>query len=129
MKSSYHREVYEFSSILIKNNGDKTFTLQKLPNSAQLGPTLSFEISDVNNDGLLDIIGVGAIHESEVETIRYDANIGYVLAGTKKGNLKTYKDLNFYNAKNAKQIKNIKIGNANFFIVANNDNTLSVFKQ
>jgi len=129
LKSSYHREVYEFSSILIKNNGDKTFTLQKLPNSAQLGPTLSFEISDVNNDGLLDIIGVGAIHESEVETIRYDANIGYVLAGTKKGNLKTYKDLNFYNAKNAKQIKNIKIGNANFFIVANNDNTLSVFKQ
>lgn len=129
LKSSYHREVYEFSSMLIKNNGNKTFTLQKLPNSAQLGPTLSFEVSDVNNDGLLDVIGVGAIHESEVETIRYDANIGYILAGTKKGNLKPYKDLNFYNAKNAKQIKNIKIGNANFFIVANNDNMLSIFKQ
>ena len=129
LKSSYHKKVYEFSSMLIKNNGDKTFTLQKLPNSAQLGPTLSFEISDVNNDGLLDVVGVGAIHETEVETIRYDANIGYILAGTKEGNLKPYKDLNFYNAKNAKQIKNIKIGNANFFIVANNDNVLSVFKQ
>jgi len=78
---------------------------------------------------LLDVVGVGAIHETEVETIRYDANIGYILLGTKEGNLKPYKDLNFYNAKNAKQIRNIKIGTANFFIIGNNDDSISIFKQ
>ena len=129
IESSYHKEVYNFSSMLIKNNGNKTFSLQKLPNSAQLGPTLSFEISDVNNDGLLDVVGVGAIHETEVETIRYDANIGYILVGTKDGNLKPYKDLSFYNAKNAKKIKKIKIRKINFFIIANNDDSISIFKQ
>jgi hypothetical protein len=129
LETSYHKEVYEFSSILIKNNGDKTFTFQKLPNSAQLGPTQSFEITDINNDGLLDVIGVGAIHESEVETIRYDANIGYILVGTKEGNLVPYKDLNFYNSKNAKSIKSIKIGNTMYFIIANNNNELSMFKK
>ena len=129
LETSYHNEVYEFSSILIKNNGDKTFTFQKFPNSAQLGPTQSFEITDINNDGLLEVIGVGAIHESEVETIRYDANIGYILTATKDGDLVPYKDLNFYNAKNAKSIKSIKIGNITYFIIANNNNELSIFKK
>ena len=129
LKSSYHKEVYNFSSILIKNNGDKTFTLQKLPNIAQLGPTQSFEVSDINNDGLLDIIGIGAIHESEVETIRYDANIGYILTGTKDGNLVPYKDLNFYNSNNAKKIKKIKIKNADCFIIANNNAAVTIFKK
>ena len=129
LKSSYHKEVYKFSSMLIKNNGDKTFTLQKLPNIAQLGPTQSFEVSDINNDGLLDVIGVGAIHESEVETIRYDANIGYILTTTKDGNLVSYKDLNFYNAKNAKQIKRIKIESTDCFIIANNNAAVTIFKK
>ncbi|WP_299664935.1 VCBS repeat-containing protein [uncultured Polaribacter sp.] len=129
LEDSYHKEVHNFSSMLIKNKGNQAFTIQKLPNSAQLGPTQSFEITDVNNDGLLDVVGVGAIHESEVETIRYDANIGYILAGTKEGNLVPYKDLGFYNAKNAKKNKKLKIGNNIYFIVANNDAELSIFKK
>ena len=115
--------------MIIKNNGDKTFALQKLPNTAQLGPTNSFEIVDINKDGLLDVIGIGAIHESEVETIRYDANIGYILIATKKGKLMPYKDLSFYNAKNAKRIKNIKIGNTYYYIVVNNNEALTIFKN
>ena len=43
-------------------------------------------IQDFNKDGHLDILGIGAIHQAEIETIRYDGNRGYLLLGDGKGN-------------------------------------------
>ena len=129
LKSSYHNQVYMFSSVYIENKGDDIFTIHKLPNMAQMGPTLGFEFGDVNKDGIQDIIGIGAIHETEVETIRYDANVGYIISGNPDGELESYKDINFYNDKNAKDIKRIMIKGKTHFLIANNNSALTVFKE
>jgi hypothetical protein len=128
LKASYHKQVFEFGSMYLENKGNQSFIIHKLPNTAQMGPTMGFEFGDVNSDGFLDVIGVGNIYETEVETIRYDANEGYILLGNGKGELKPYKDINFYNGKNAKGIYKIIIANQIYYFVVNNNNTMSIFK-
>lgn len=128
LEDSYHKNVTEFESVYIENKGNGGFEILHLPNYAQLGPTMSFIFTDVNQDGITDVVGVGAIHEAEVETVRYDSNIGYVLLGDSNGRFKTYKDVNFYNDLNAKKMKMVNIKGQPYIIIANNDRALTVFK-
>src|SRR5690606_35641628 len=71
LKEAYHLTAQIFKSVYIQNNGDGSFSVTDLPTTAQVGPTMSFELLDINSDGNFDILGVGAIYEAEVETIRY----------------------------------------------------------
>ena len=119
--------MYQLKSGYALNNGKGSFTFKELPNTAERGPTMSFVFADVNKDGNQDVIGVGGIYESEVETIRYDSNIGYILLGDSKGNLKPYKDINFYNGENAKQMKKIQIKGKQHLLIANNNAQVSLF--
>ncbi|MFI1744895.1 VCBS repeat-containing protein [Thalassobellus sediminis] len=128
LENSFHKEVYEFKSVYIENKGDGKFEVNHLPNTAQLGPTMSFEFTDINNDGHIDVVGVGAIHEAEVETVRYDGNAGYVLLGDSKGSLKTYNDISFYNNLNAKGMRLITIKKEPYLVIANNNGPLTIFK-
>jgi len=128
LNEAYHLKAFTFSSSLIINNGDGSFNIKKLPTTAQIGPTLSFEIMDINMDGHLDILGIGAIHEAEVETIRYDSNTGYILLGDSKGNFKTKDDISFYASNNVKDMKKIIINNNTYLIIANNNQPLTLLK-
>lgn len=127
LEDSYHQQVTEFKSIYIENKENGNFEIKYLPNNAQLGPTLSFVFTDVNQDGHTDVVGAGAIHAAEVETVRYDSNIGYVLLGDSKGGLKPYKDVNFYNDLNAKKMELARINNQTHIIIANNNRPLTIF--
>ncbi|MFT5763594.1 MAG: hypothetical protein ACI8VT_002191 [Saprospiraceae bacterium] len=128
LNTALHYEVYTFASSYMQNNGDGTFTLSNLPQEAQFGPTLGIEITDINKDGNPDVVAVGNIYDAEVETIRYDASRGYVLLGDGSGNFKAILDSGFYNDWNAKDLEQIKIGNDNVFIIANNNGPLSFLK-
>ena len=79
-------------------------------------------------DGHLDILGVGAIHQAEVETIRYDGNKGYLLLGDGKGNFNStsLKGLKLLN--NSRTVENLEIDGEQFLVVSNNDNYLSMRK-
>ena len=126
--NSYHKQATEFESVYLENLGNGDFRIKHLPVVAQLGPTMSFAFSDVNKDGHLDVVGIGAIHEAEVETVKYDSNVGYILLGDSKGGLKPYKDISFYNDLNAKEMKQMNIGNESYLVIANNDRPLTIFK-
>lgn len=127
--NSYHKKVSEFESVYIENKGQGEFAIKHLPIMAQLGPTMSFVFADVNHDGYLDVIGSGAIHESEVETVKYDSNVGYILLGDSKGGMKSYKDISFYNDLNAKHMALITIKKESYVFIANNDRPLTIFKM
>lgn len=127
LKASYHKEVHQFKSGYAINKGNGLFVFKELPGTAQMGPTMSFSFVDINKDGYQDVIGVGGIHESEVETISYDSNVGYILLSDAKGNLTSYKDMNFYNSENAKQMKTIQIKGKKHLLIANNNAQLSMF--
>ncbi|SFZ92049.1 Repeat domain-containing protein [Flaviramulus basaltis] len=129
LESSYHNQVYGFESVYIENKGKGNYELKELPTLSQIGPTMSFVFDDINKDGHIDVLGIGALHEAEVETVRYDSNVGYVLLGNSKGDMKPFKDISFYNNNNAKIIKKINIDGDTYFIIANNNASLSIFKK
>jgi len=128
LKNATHYVAYNFSTILLKNKGNGDFEIVTLPNNAQFSPTLSSEILDINNDGFLDIFGVGNIYDAEVETIRYDASKGYVLLGNDKGNYQYNYDTSYFNDNEAKVIKKIQINNKTHFIILNKNSELTILK-
>ena len=128
IENSYHKKVTEFESVYLENTGNGTFKIRHLPTTAQLGPTMSFVFADVNHDGNIDVIGSGAIHESEVETVKYDSNVGYILLGDSKGGMKPYDDVSFYNGLNAKHMELVTLNQEPHIIIANNNRPLTIFK-
>ena len=127
LSDAFKLTAYAFESAYAQNNGDGSFTLTNLPNMAQLGPTLSMLTKDFNNDGNLDILGIGAIYDAEVETIRYDSNYGYVLLGDGKGNFEYSKKYDPYITTDAKDITEITIKGTPHYIVVSNNGPLEVF--
>ncbi len=128
LEKATHYRVHSFASIILKNKGNGQFEVQELPNEAQFSPTLSIEVADVNNDGFLDIFGVGNVYDSEVETIRYDASKGYLLLGSKERAFKYVKDKSYYSNKEAKAINKIIINDTLHFIILNKNSKLTVLK-
>lgn len=127
LKGAYELQAYMFESVYLKNNGDGDFEVIKLPNQAQVGPTLSILSKDINNDGYLDIMGIGAIYDAEVETIRYDSNYGYVLLGDGQGNFDHSKLYEPFIDSDSKDIETITINGKTHYVVVSNNAPLDVF--
>lgn len=127
LKDAFKLIAHDFESMYAENLGGGKFKVTNLPHEAQLGPTLSFIPRDYNNDGNMDIMGVGAIYDAEVETIRYDSNYGYVLLGDGKGNFKYSKEYLPFIDSDAKNMKAIKIKGNEMFMVVSNNAPLQIF--
>ncbi len=128
LDNATHYQVNNLKSLIVINRGNGTLETQSLPNEAQFSPTLNMEIHDFDNDGHLDIFGVGNVFDSEVETIRYDASKGYILLGDGNGKFKFNNDSGYFNDNEAKSIEKIKIGNAMHFILLNKNEALKILK-
>ncbi|MDG1476919.1 MAG: VCBS repeat-containing protein [Vicingaceae bacterium] len=112
-----------YSSIFI-NNGKGNFSMKKLPLEAQFAPIQSILITDINNDGIKDLILSGNLFETEVETVRYDANPGACLIGNGLGDFKpiSVKSSGINCMKNVKSSAILKVGKKDVIIMGiNND--------
>ncbi|MEM0518653.1 VCBS repeat-containing protein [Aequorivita flava] len=127
LKEAFKLTSHNFESMYAENLGGGKFQVKKLPNEAQLGPTLSFISRDFNNDGNLDIMGVGAIYDAEVETIRYDSNYGYVLLGDGKGGFTYSKEYAPFIDSDSKNMKAININGNEMYVVVSNNAPLQIF--
>ena len=120
-----------FKSSLFINQNNETYNISSLPNTSQLAPTNSFINYDVDANGSEELISVGNHYSVEVETGRSDAHIGNVISientSLTISNL-SYMKTGFYNQKDARCIKKIKINNKNYLIVANNRDKINFFK-
>ena len=128
LSKAAHFEANTFETVFFKNNKGLTFEPQTAPNQSQFSPTLGMEIFDLNNDGYLDVFGVGNIYESEVETVRYDASKGYILLGKAEGGFEFCQDISYLSNFEAKAIKKITIKGEVHFIILNKNNILKILK-
>ncbi|MGK0254980.1 MAG: hypothetical protein ACI9OE_002496 [Mariniflexile sp.] len=128
IESALHLEISSFKSYYIQNKGKGNFEFKALPNQAQFGPTLDFEFLDINRDGINEVLGVGGMYDSEVETIRYDASQGYVLTHNSDNNIFMYKDLISLTNKEVKAIERIVINGKLHLVLMNSNKELSILK-
>ena len=74
-----------FANSFLENLGGGKFRLSELPRAAQIAPMYGMLVGDYNGDRNLDLLAVGNFYSGEVFSGRYDASIGWLLAGNGKG--------------------------------------------
>jgi len=84
LENSLHYQVKSFSSIYLENHGN-SFVKHELPIEAQISSINKIVVDDYDNDTNLDVVVVGNLYSSEVETPRNDASNGLLLKGNGKG--------------------------------------------
>ncbi|MEP2058487.1 MAG: VCBS repeat-containing protein [Maribacter litoralis] len=130
LENSLHYSADTFASVYIENLGNGQFTISDLPNLAQLSNINDMHISDFNGDGWLDVLAVGNLYVSEIETPRNDAGTGVLLLGDGKGafTAKRGSETGFFADGDAKKLVAINNGQNNYFLVGNNNDELQFFK-
>ncbi|GAA4268278.1 VCBS repeat-containing protein [Hyunsoonleella aestuarii] len=123
-----HYQAYNFESKILMNKGNDQFEYRNMPSQGQFSPTLATAVLDVNKDGYLDVFAVGNDYSAEVETIRYDASMGYVLLGQSGSNYSILNDSSYFNPNEAKSINKININNVPHLIILNKNFKLKILK-
>ena len=131
--TSYHDEkLIDLKSLLLLNEGNNSFKKIELPNMAQTIPILDGDTFDFNKDGFEDLIVVGNVYNTEVETPRLDNPFALVLLSNQKDN---YTVLNpettgLYLNGNAKSVQLIhqKKLKKTLAVIANNNGKSQVFE-
>jgi enediyne biosynthesis protein E4 len=76
-----------FASVLMQNNGNGSFTLVPLPDAAQVAPVYGISASDIDGDGVTDLLLAGNFDGVKPDIARLHASYGVLLRGTRGGGL------------------------------------------
>ncbi len=130
--TAYQREAIQFKSIVLLNEGNGKFKKIELSNLAQTMPILDGDTYDFNKDGYEDIIVVGNIFNTEVETPRLDNAYALILLSNQEEDYSVIgpNKSGLYlkgNAKSVKVIEDTKTGKI-YAIIGCNDGKTEVFE-
>lgn len=129
LEEAYEKEVTEFNSILLVNQGNGKFEKVVLPIEAQLFPTLAISLFDLNNDGFEDCILAGNIYETEVETPRLDGISGLALISNGVDGYipATFKKTGLFLKGNIKSLETVTFKDKNLLLSGSNNGPLETF--
>ncbi len=130
LTEAIHYKTQTFATSFIENLGNNDFRVTKLPIEAQFSSVNDILIKDFNKDGNLDVLLVGNLYVSEIETPRNDASIGLVLLGDGENNFTPMSNQKsgIVVRGDAKKVKYIENNNQKLLLVTNNNDLLQVFK-
>ncbi|MEM6700963.1 MAG: hypothetical protein AAF599_21355, partial [Bacteroidota bacterium] len=130
LDSSLALEATEFRSFLLVNQGDGSFKIEYLPAVAQQFPILDAFVKDLDQDGFDDVVLIGNIYNTEVETPRWDAGSGLVLYGSQNGKLIARKNARneLYIDGNVKSLLTIHCKGKDYLIAGRNNDLLRIFE-
>ncbi len=119
-----------FASALLRNENN-TFKFEAFQNRAQLSSVNKILIDDFNKDTTKDVLLLGNLYGSEVETPRNDASYGVLLIG---GNQDGFQFLsneksNLWADGDIKDAAFINIGTSKAIILARNNDELSIIRM
>jgi hypothetical protein len=126
LSEGLHLQARTFSSMVLMNDNGN-FNAKELPIEAQLSSINRSLVTDLNQDGNLDLIVGGNLFNVEFETTRYDASNGAALIGDGKGNFKALtaqqsalhlpvdmKDMEWFGSKNSNKKQFIATNNSRY---------------
>ncbi|WP_158594563.1 VCBS repeat-containing protein [Ulvibacterium marinum] len=118
-----------FANSYLENLGSGKFRISEFPRSVQTAPIYGMVVKDYNADGNLDVLAVGNFYNGEVFSGRYDASIGWVLAGDGKGGFNPLKveESGFFVQGDAKGLVNLFTEKGELVLAGINDDATRVF--
>ena len=119
-------------SAYVENLGNGKFSFHSLPIEAQFAPVYDFEITDLNNDNINDLLLIGNDYGNEPFIGPYDALCGLILLGVEKNEFEpvSHDKSGFCVPGNARSIEKIKKNNGeNLFLVSQNSGKLLIFES
>ena len=131
MQGAIQKEVTCLETIYLENKGNGVFSYKALPLSAQLAPVYGTSITDLNDDGFLDVLLTGNRTDTETLGGSINSSKGTALLGNGKGDFKksNLDASGFYTPGDTRGIvKRITDEEIDFF-VANNDAELQLFTK
>lgn len=128
--SALHYAATEFRSGIFKNNGDNEFSFEPFTNEVQKSPINGIIYSDIDKDGIADLILSGNNYMAEVETTRADAGIGNFLKGNGDGTFESISHLKsgFITSKDTRNLIEISSSTGTKVLVINNNDTHDMFQ-
>lgn len=128
LNEAIHYQANTLASVFIENLGDGYFKITPLPNEAQISPIHDFHIR--GNNLKTEIIAVGNLYNTEVETIRQDASFGTVFNYTNNQfKVVPNETSGFVSKGDAKNLAKVKTNYGEFIFVTNNNDALNIFKR
>ncbi len=129
LENSLHYQVKSFASVYLENRNGR-FEPHRLPNMAQLSSINQLLVEDFNKDTHLDVLIVGNLHGSEVETPRNDASNGLLLLGNGKGefNPMTALESGFFVDGDTKDMAKIDIKGTPYIVAVKNNEAPQLVK-
>lgn len=86
LNASRHMAATNFASCILENKDNTRFEFRPLPNGAQISSINKILVDDSDQDATSDLILLGNLYGSEVETPRNDASYGHYLKNSGNGN-------------------------------------------
>lgn len=131
LNNSLNYDATYFSSSVLLNLGSGDYIVKPLPTRAQFSSVNDILVDDYNNDNIKDILVIGNMYHSEIETPRNDAGIGALFLGTSGGEYQfiSVTDSGFFTPGDAKKMIKLKTPQGDIIIVANNNDILQSFIQ
>ena len=119
-----------FESCLFVNNGDKTFSIVKLPIEAQFSPVRSIVVDDFNKDGINDMAIAGNNYSVRPSYGRYDASYGWCLLGEEDYRFKSLmpSTSGLIIKGDARKILKVEISGKHYLIALVNNEVMQIFE-
>ena len=116
-------EANSFESVVLINKGNSEFEVKSLPKEAQIAPILDLEVYDFDGDGMEDVMIIGTIYQTEVETPRLDMGSGAILLSDGTGEFRYDHELNrkIRLEGNLKSIEKIMINEKEHLLIGRNN--------
>jgi len=130
LDQSIIRRAVLFESCLFLNNGDGTFEINKLPQTAQFSPVRDIVVHDFDLDGKNDLVLVGNNYSVRPSIGRYDASYGWCLLGDTGHEFSVLMPVESGLRINgdARKIHSIEILGKHFLVTAINNGYLQIFQ-
>ncbi len=130
LNKSLVKKAVMFESSLFLNNGDGTFTCEKLPVYAQFSPVRNIISSDINMDGKNDLILAGNDYAVRPSYGRYDASYGWFMEGQGNNIFKTLmpSESGFAVRGDARKLRLITVSGKKYVLAAVNNDSIMTFR-
>ena len=96
LSAAEHHAATELRSMVGWNDGHGRFTMEALPDEAQLAPIYGIATLDLDRDGSPEILLGGNLYEAKPEVGRYDASYGTVLTYDNARGITTMRGTGFW---------------------------------